>query len=46
MDGSLCELPIDHVINKSVNELIDSGKRFTIKLPSNELEENEDIVEV
>lgn len=40
--GSVLELTIDEVVNTSVEDLIDQGKRFTIVKEDLEEEDNQD----
>lgn len=40
--GSVLELAIDEVVNTSIEDLIDQGKRFTIVKEDLEEEDNQD----
>lgn len=40
--GSVLELTIDEVVNTSIEDLIDQGKRFTIVKEGLEEEDNQD----
>lgn len=40
--GSVLELTIDEVVNASIEDLIDQGKRFTIVKEDLEQEDNQD----
>lgn len=40
--GSVLELTIDEVVNTSIEDLIDQGKRFTIVREDLEEEDNQD----
>lgn len=40
--GSVLELTIDEVVNTSIEDLIDQGKRFTIVKEDLEEEDNQD----
>lgn len=40
--GSVLELTIDEVVNTSIEDLIDQGKRFTIVKEDLEQEDNQD----
>lgn len=40
--GKVCELTMEDILNNSLNDLIDNGKRFTIVNESKEEEDIED----